>query len=228
MIMEIETKEPQNQGPYQEFLELGAEKFGPWASYDWRRNPRGFLFKLARYKFVARMFSGSSRVLEGGCGDCMGIPLLLSEVGSVHAIDYEPIVINEARERYAAHKHLNCTFEVLDLRITAPRGTFDAAFSLDAIEHVPFEKEADFLGNICEPLTDRGMLIIGTPNKHAEKYGSELSRAGHINLKSAETLKQSLQPFFHNVFSFGMNDEVLHTGFSPMAHYLFAMGVGRR
>jgi hypothetical protein len=25
-----------------------------------------------------------------------------------------------------------------------------------------------------------------------------------------------------------MNDEVVHTGFSPMAHYLFAVGAGKR
>jgi len=25
-----------------------------------------------------------------------------------------------------------------------------------------------------------------------------------------------------------MNDEVVHTGFHPMAHYLFAIGVGKK
>jgi hypothetical protein len=33
-----------------------------------------------------------------------------------------------------------------------------------------------------------------------------------------------LQEFFHNVFIFCMNDEVLHTGFHKMAHYIFALG----
>ena len=28
---------------------------------------------------------------------------------------------------------------------------------------------------------------------------------------------------FRNVFIFSMNDEVVHTGFYPMAHYLFAL-----
>jgi hypothetical protein len=27
---------------------------------------------------------------------------------------------------------------------------------------------------------------------------------------------------------FSMNDEVVHTGFQPMAHYLFAIGAGTR
>ena len=33
---------------------------------------------------------------------------------------------------------------------------------------------------------------------------------------------------FHEVFIFSMNDEVVHTGFYPLAHYLFALCVGKR
>ena len=36
-------------------------------------------------------------------------------------------------------------------------------------------------------------------------------------------LKSLLSKYFHNVFIFSMNDEVVHTGFYPMAHYLFAL-----
>ena len=222
------TVEPQNEVAYEEYLEKGLEVFGPWASFDWRRNPRGFLFKLARYKFVAKMLSGSARVLEAGCGDCMGLPLLLTEVGSVHAVDYEPIVVNEAKERYARSPHLNCTFEVLDLTERSPVGTYDAAFSLDAIEHVSPEREPAFMDNICRTLVSRAVFIVGTPNIAADKYASALSKAGHVNLKSAESLRTTMSRHFHNVFCFSMNDEVVHTGYYPMAHYLFAMGVGRR
>ena len=65
-------------------------------------------------------------------------------------------------------------------------------------------------------------------NITAQHYASALSQAGHINMKSAETLRQTMESYFHNVFIFSMNDEVVHTGFHPMAHYLFAMGVGLR
>jgi len=34
--------------------------------------------------------------------------------------------------------------------------------------------------------------------------------------------------FFHNVFIFSMNDEVVHTGFHKMANYVFAIGAGKR
>jgi len=55
-----------------------------------------------------------------------------------------------------------------------------------------------------------------------------VSLAGHINLKSAATLRESLARRFTNVFIFSMNDEVVHTGFTPMAHYLFALCTGVR
>jgi hypothetical protein len=49
-----------------------------------------------------------------------------------------------------------------------------------------------------------------------------------VNLKHAGDLRDLMAQRFHNVFMFSMNDEVVHTGFSPMAHYLFGMGVGVR
>jgi len=32
-----------------------------------------------------------------------------------------------------------------------------------------------------------------------------------------------LKNYFNNVFLFSMNDEVVHTGFNKMAHYLIAI-----
>ena len=67
--------------------------------------------------------------------------------------------------------------------------------------------------------------MIGAPNMSASSYASEGSRVGHINLKSFSSLKESLSRYYRNVFMFGMNDEVLHTGFGSMCHYLMALAV---
>ncbi|MCI5632323.1 hypothetical protein [Helicobacter sp.] len=48
----------------------------------------------------------------------------------------------------------------------------------------------------------------------------------HVNCKSGEDFKEFCKKYFHHVFVFSMNDEVVHTGFYPMAHYLFALCVG--
>jgi hypothetical protein len=36
-----------------------------------------------------------------------------------------------------------------------------------------------------------------------------------------------MQRHFADVFIFSMNDEVVHTGFYALAHYLFALCVGK-
>jgi hypothetical protein len=75
-------------------------------------------------------------------------------------------------------------------------------------------------------LTADGVLLTGTPNQTAEAYASERSRVQHINLKSFNALRDLTARYCKNVFMFGMNDEVLHTGYGPMCHYLWSLGVG--
>ncbi len=102
-------------------------------------------------------------------------------------------------------------------------GDFDAAYSLDVLEHIERSREAKFLGNVARSLRPQGVLVIGTPSLTSQAHASPASKEGHINCKTAETLKALLQGFFHNVFIFSMNDEVVHTGFYAMAHYYFAL-----
>ena len=79
--------------------------------------------------------------------------------------------------------------------------------------------------NLWSCLRPHAVCIIGTPNATAKQHASPLSVEGHVNLKSAESLKELLSRYFYNVFMFSMNDEVVHTGFYPMAHYLLGVGV---
>ena len=83
-------------------------------------------------------------------------------------------------------------------------------------------------GNIVNSLHDRGRLIVGTPSLEGQTYASEPSRMLHINCMSGEGLRALAKRFFHHVFMFSMNDEVVHTGFMPMAHYLFALCIEPR
>ena len=85
-----------------------------------------------------------------------------------------------------------------------------------------------FLENIAAILPKNGVLLTGTPNLTAAEYASPQSKAGHINLKNHDGLRDLISQIFDNVFIFGMNDEVIHTGFGPMCHYIWALGVGVR
>jgi hypothetical protein len=72
-------------------------------------------------------------------------------------------------------------------------------------------------------LPPQGVLIVGTPSLQSQQYASLASREGHVNCKDAPALRELLGGFFHHVFLFSMNDEVVHTGFHPMANYLLAL-----
>ena len=103
---------------------------------------------------------------------------------------------------------------------------FEALYSLDVLEHIPQKQEDIFLGNCKESLKENGVAIIGMPSLESQSYASPASKAGHVNCKTGQDFKITLEKHFSNVFLFSMNDEVVHTGFEKMAHYLIGLCVG--
>src|SRR5438045_8079816 len=97
----------------------------------WHDDPRRLAFVLARYKFVAKMLSGKQRVLEAGCGDAFGTRIVLQEVKSVCAADFDPIFVADAKERMDATWKLDVV--VHDMLSGPVPGGFDAAYPLDVI-----------------------------------------------------------------------------------------------
>jgi len=215
---------PEYQRLHDSFAELGSVRLGPMSSFLFRSDPRRISIVFARYKFCSKMLAHKKSALEIGCSDGTYSPVVMQTVGKVHGVDYDAEFIACA-QRYAEQESLNVTYSVCDVIKQKPPGQYEGAFSLDVIEHIPREQESAFLGNIASVLTDDGICIMGTPNITSDPYASHKEN-GHVNLKSAETLHESMSAFFKNVFIFCMNDEMVHTGFTPMAHYLFGMGVG--
>ena len=214
--------EPQVQIQLNEYYENKGVVLGPYTSYIWRNDPKHLLFLLSRYKFCSKILAGKNNVLEVGCGDSFGTAIVLQTVKKVHAIDIEPLIIEDNIKRTEYGE--NCSYQVLDMTSNSPDSRFDGAFALDVIEHIPKSSEDRFMSNIAKSLTTGAICIIGTPNITACQYASSGSVASHINLKSGESLKQLMGSHFENVFIFSMNDEVAHTGFYPMAHYLLGVG----
>lgn len=219
------TREPQ----YQICLDIAREhrtQLGLMSNQVWHDDPRRLGFVLARYKFVSKMMSGFGRVLEVGCADGFGTRVVCQEVDEVVATDFDPLFIEE--DLASADESWPIDFRVHDMLSGPVAGGFDGAYSLDVIEHIPAEDEGVFIGNMVASLNQHGVCIIGSPSLESQSYASPPSREGHINCKTGAGLKALMQSFFHNVFIFSMNDEVIHTGFQPMAHYLFALCTDRR
>jgi 2-polyprenyl-3-methyl-5-hydroxy-6-metoxy-1,4-benzoquinol methylase len=201
-------------------------RLGPWTSYSLMHDPKHMAFVLSRYKFCSKLLAGKERVLEVGCGDGFGAPIVAAEVGRLHCVDWEPRNIEGNRSRLSFLT--NTSFELLDVSTNKPSGSYDGIFNIDVIEHLEPEYEIGFMDNITMVLDPHGLLIVGTPNESAAQYATHRSDHQHINLKSAKTLKSLMLRYFYNCLVFSMNDEVVHTGYFPMAHYLFAVGFGKR
>lgn len=220
------TKEAQYQVILEHSSGMGLERFGLRASESWYQDPKHLVFRLARYKFVAKMLSGRNSVLEVGCGDAFGSRIVQAEVGKYTAVDFDPVFIEDVKNCMVPRWAFDCF--VHDLLDGPVPGTFDAVFALDVLEHIDPAQERLFLRNSFASLDPHGVAILGLPSLESQPYASVQSKLGHVNCKSAPDLKRLMEEFFHTVFIFSMNDEVVHTGFHKMANYVWAIGAGKR
>src|SRR5262245_32234063 len=90
------TREPQYQFEVDRALSQGLARLGIMSNQRWHDDPRGLLFILARYKFVAKMLAGRDEVVEIGCADAFGTRIVQQEVGAVTATDFDPVFIDDA------------------------------------------------------------------------------------------------------------------------------------
>ena len=204
----------------------GLESLGLMTNQGWDDDPKRLAFTLARYKFVAKMLSGRRHVLEVGCGDAFGTRIVRQEVNELTAVDFDPVFIEDVNKRMRHKWRFNCF--VHDMLDNPVPGSFDAAYALDVLEHIQPSDEKRFLDNFTASIAPQGAAIIGMPSLESQTYASEISKAGHVNCKSMPDLKRAMEKYFSNVFMFSMNDEVVHTGYHRMAHYLIALCCERR
>ena len=222
----MKTREPQYQECIDAVAARGFERLGLRSSQSWHDDPKHLLFRLSRYKFVAKMLAGSEHVLEIGCGDAFGTRLVQQEVKALSATDFDDVFLEDVKARMVERWRFRVFAH--DLLAAPIPGAYDGVFALDVLEHIKAEHEHTFLNNALAPLIATGTAIIGMPSLESQSHASPTSRAGHINCKSMPELKKTMQRYFHNVFMFSMNDEIVHTGFHPMAHYLVALCAHRK
>src|ERR1700675_3261962 len=219
--MTIPKGEPQYQSAIELMRGLGLQKMGfmsSWAYYD---DPKRLVFTLARYKFVGKMLDGFDSALEIGCGDAFATRIVAQSVKQVTAVDFDPSFIESAKASMSPKWPIDLRLHnIMDAPVP---GEFDAAYSLDVLEHIPAEQEHVFLRNMVASLRPGATAIIGMPSLQSQAYASAHSKEGHVNCKDQRALKALMQQYFQHVFMFGMNDEVLHTGFHAMAHYNIAL-----
>jgi 2-polyprenyl-3-methyl-5-hydroxy-6-metoxy-1,4-benzoquinol methylase len=207
-VRKIIDSEPFELGPF-----YSGQLKGHWS----------LLRTMARYKFVANMITNKI-VLDVGCGEGLGTYLLSKYTQSIHGIDTDKEAIKYASEKL---KRPKLSFQLSDF-LYSSHTNYDVITAVDVIEHIPQPKEDLFMEKITKSIHSDGIAIIGTPNENMKEYESEEAKAGHINMYTEERLKALMEKYFYNVFTFGMNDEVVYTGYKPMCQYIFAVGCNKK
>jgi len=204
---------------------IGNEMLGTMASGRWRSDSKLLGVTLSRYKFVSKMFANFSSVLEIGAADAWFSRVVFNEVQKLTLSDFDAIwladfkkheIYHESKTEYLIHNFVNAPLD----------NSYDGIYGLDVLEHIDPIDQTKFLSNVCASLTPHGVAIFGMPSIESQVYASDLSKEGHVNCQSGEELRFNCKQHFQNVFIFSMSDEVVHTGYMPMSHYLFALCVG--
>ncbi len=205
---------------------IGSEKMslGKHWSFNLRNDPKRLPFVLSRYKFAAKMACQQGNIIELGCSDGIGVPLLATAADTYLGVDLDKPAIETAKQNWEDQKHKF----IYDDFLGKTYGQFQAVISLDVCEHIHPDAQNKYFDTIAQNNTDTGYAVVGTPNITADQYASPMSKQGHINLFSGDRLKKALQRIYHNVFLFGINDEVVHTGYTPMCHYIIALACNKK
>lgn len=211
----------QDQNEDQKKIELG-----PYISYWMRKSPRRALHYLSYYKFAAKLIGTNKQILDVGCAEGLGSWVLAVECGGhVLGLDLDHDLIQTAQRNWQDPR---IDFEYGNFLEFQPRTPNNALVSFDVIEHILPQNMETWWQTVTASLQHDGIAIIGTPSEISQQYASEISQRGHVNIYSAERLRHEMKEHFHHVFMFAAHDEVVHTGYMPLAHYQIALGCQKK
>ena len=180
-------------------------------------DPKIILFTLSKYKFASKLFGGFKSVLDLGCMEGLGCLLLSKTCKNVLGLDFYKTHIRNAKRMLGNEK--NIKFVGADFLEYKMKAQFDGVVCFDVLEHIDRLQEKEFLKHCCQCLTKHGSLLVGFPSIESQIYASPYNKEAHINCKTQAEGQNLLQKYFHVVYPFSMNDEIVHTGFAKMSHY---------
>lgn len=197
---------------------------GPHSSYQWNNSRRHLLFSAARYKFAMKMIGNiyepnKKTILDLGCSDGFGTYYAAEYAKAVLGVDFDEEAIGYAKENYKGN---NIEFK-LENFLDKKYGDFDGIVSFDVIEHIYPENVESYMWTVILNLCRGGVFVVGTPSLETQQYSKENVSGAHVNVYIGEDFYTMLKGYFHNVFLFTQNDEIIHTGHLRMANYLIAV-----
>lgn len=194
---------------------------GKYISYWFFNSPRRTLHYLSYYKFASKMIGKNKNVLDVGSNEGLGTWLIAKECGFAKGVDFDNEAIESAKNNFKSFK--NIKFQFADFFKYTDSSKWDAVVCFDVIEHILKKNVNKFMNKISSLMSMEGLFIVGTPSLISQNYASKISKEGHVNVYSPERLEEEMRKYFDFVFIFSAHDEVVHTGYLPLAHYLIAI-----
>jgi SAM-dependent methyltransferase len=152
-----------------------------------------------RYLFARRLVAGK-RVLDAACGEGYGSALLADAAAEVVGVDIDAPSIAHARERYG--RRTNLTFETGNaIALDYPAGRFDLVVSFETLEHLSAQEE--LLAGFARVLTDDGVLIVSSPDKHEYREVAGFKNEFHVRELYRDELLALVKPHFPAVRLYG-------------------------
>ena len=211
-----------------ETKKYGYTSLGLNSNYMWNNDPKKLFISMARYKFVSRILEGKKNVLEIG-GEPFRSRIVKQSVKKLSVITKEDFTFKESLKN--SNKKFNINFllhNIIEKKISRSNQKYDGIYSLDFINKLSKKHENIFLSNCLHQLDNKGIFIVGTPSKESSKFASKITKLVNKNSYSGDEFRTFLKKYFNNVFLFSMNDEVVHTGFNKMAHYIIAICTNKK
>lgn len=155
---------------------------------------------LCAYRF-AKDYANEQDVLDIGCGEGYGSYFLAGFARRVTGIDYDPEVIDYAKEKY---KRDNLEFLALDIKtLGSLKKKFNIICSFQFIEHLRDAKA--FLASIKEALSENGIFICSTPNRYDASPNSNTPlNKFHLKEYALTEFRELLEAGFKDVCIWGL------------------------
>ncbi len=197
-------------------------------STEWfRKDPRAMAYTASKYLTVAKLLLGQRKVLEIGCGDGFGLPIVAQHVKELMALELNTALAFEARS-YAGDRCGVMFGDWLDPNMIEVPGAYSAIYCLDVLEHIDPMRERDFLLRVVAHLGNDGVFICGMPTLNSQEYATDYGKQGHINCQTPGQIVATLKDHFAHVFDFGLTDGHINVGYWPMRQYQLNLCTGPR
>jgi len=145
------------------------------------------------YESAAKRLTSTDNVLDVGCGEGYGAPILLSSGSSYLGLDLSEAVVRAARTKFGSGRARFSAFD--GARIPFEGTSFDAAVSFQVIEHVA--NVPAYLTEIQRVLKPTGWAMLTTPNRLL-RLGPDESpwNRFHVREYDPQGFADALAPFF--------------------------------